>query len=120
MAGASARRLGRALAAGAEYLRLELGELVAHLRRLLEFEVPGMIQHELLEPLDLLGDLLLAHGLIAGMLLRRLQLGLDVAGVVDAVDDVLDALDHAARRNAIGLVEGNLLGAAALGLADGL
>src|SRR5438477_8708820 len=87
-----------------KHLLLQLGELVACARRLLELEVPGMRQHLLLERLDLARQLLLAHGPEACLVARILR----SLGVVHAVDQILDALPHALRRDAVRLVVGDL------------
>src|SRR3954462_9104950 len=91
-----------------EHTLFQLGELVTHARGLLELQVARVLQHLLLERLDLARDLLLAHRLVARLGLRG---GVAVAGVVravDAVDQVLDALDHADRRDAVLFVVGAL------------
>ena len=59
-------------AGSAEYVLLELGQLVARLGCLLELQVLRVIQHRLLQPLDFLGQLLLTHGLHAQRIFRGL------------------------------------------------
>src|SRR5690242_11521984 len=60
-----------------EHPLLELGQLVAHLGGLLELEVASVLQHLLLEYLDLARKLLLGHRLVAhGVLDRLFVLGL--------------------------------------------
>src|ERR1700694_1342047 len=97
----------------------ELGELVARLGRLLELEGPGVLAHLLLQRAHFARDLLLAHCLVAGLGLRRGKSGLRLVRVVHAVDQVLDALDHALRRDAVALVVRNLLAPPAVGFGDG-
>src|SRR5258708_38317687 len=79
-------------------------ELISRARGLLELEVARVLQHLLLERLDLARKLLLRHGLEA----RLLAFFLGLRGVVDAVDQVLDALHHADRRDAVQLVVADL------------
>src|SRR4051812_3313295 len=71
-----------------EHLLFQLSQLITRPRRFLELQVLGMRQHLLLERLDLARELLLAHGLKA----RPIACMLGSFGVVDAVDQVLDAL----------------------------
>src|SRR3954470_14020403 len=99
----------------AEHPFLELPELVAHPRGFLELEVARVLQHLLLEHLDLARELLLRHRLVAHGVLGRFR----VLGFVHAVDQVLDALHHALRRNAMLLVVADLLRAPPIGLSDG-
>src|SRR5450759_4513189 len=96
----------------------QFSELVARLRGFFEFQVPGVVEHLLLQALHLPRQLLLAHGLVARLLLRRLQVELRLVAVVETLDDVLDALRNAYGRDAALLVVGDLPGAAALGFAD--
>src|SRR5712671_2991651 len=90
-------------------------QLISRARGLLELEVARVLQHLLLERLDLARELLFAHGPEA----RLLALFIGLRRIVDAVDQVLDALHHADRRDAVQLVVADLLGAAAIGLRDG-
>ena len=97
--------------------------MVAHARRLLELQVARVLQHQLFQPLDLARDVLLGHLLDPrSRHLRRQHLGVGAAALVavDAVDQIPHLLDDAARRDAMLGVEGDLAGAAALGLAHGL
>src|SRR3954471_14668778 len=98
-----------------EHPLLEAAELVAHPRGLLELEVARVLQHLLLQHLDLARELLLRHRLVA----HRFLGGLRVLRLVDAVDQVLDALDHALGRDAVLLVVADLLCAPPIGFADG-
>src|SRR5204863_7966270 len=88
----------------AEHPLLQLPQPVACRSRVLELEVPGVLQHLLLERLDLARDLLFAHRLVTRLLLRDARL----VRVVDAVDQVLDALRHAHRGDAMTLVVDDL------------
>ena len=76
-----------------------------------------MREHLLFELRDLLGNLLFAHRFEFRFLLFLVGTRLDRLGVVDAVDDVLDALGHALWRDAVLEIECDLLVAPALGLA---
>ena len=67
-------------------------KLVARLGRFFEFQVSGVIEHLLLQALDLARELLFAHRLVARLVLRRLQVELRLVAVVETFDDVLDAL----------------------------
>src|ERR1700682_2693089 len=98
----------------AERALLELGELVPRARGLLELEIARELEHLLLECLDLARELLLAHGLVTRLLLRNPG----IRSIVHAVDQVLDALDHACRRDVVALVVGLLLAAPAVRLGD--
>jgi hypothetical protein len=83
---------------------LQQHQLVAHLGRLLEGQVAGVLQHLLLQPLDLASDVFLAHVLDARPLQRVLFQALHLAAgllAVDAVDQVAHLLDDAARRDAV-------------------
>src|SRR6185312_12996845 len=102
----------------AEELLLELVEPVAQLRRLLELEVACRLDHLLLEELQLLLEVLLGHRLVLRLRLRGLELAAALIDVVDAVDDVLDALLDTPRRDPLRGVVLALLGAAPLGLVD--
>src|SRR3954463_14745252 len=97
-----------------KHLLLELAELIARPRRFLELEVLSVRQHLLLERLHLAGKLLLTHGFKAGVVARLFR----GVGIVDAVDEILDALHDAGRRDAVLLVVASLLRAAAIGLGD--
>src|SRR3954470_1435395 len=99
-----------------KHLLLELAELIARPGRFLELEVLGVRQHLLLERLHLAGELLLAHRLVARLLLRGGAQSLGVLRLVHAVDQILDALHHALRRNAVLLVVHDLLAAPPVGL----
>src|SRR3954470_16783836 len=81
----------------AEDALLQLAEPVARRSRVLELEVPGVLQHLLLERLDLACDLLFAHRLVTRLVLGDARL----VRVVHAVDQVLDALGHAHRGDAM-------------------
>src|SRR5688500_2778605 len=80
---------------------LELAELVARLCRILELQVLRVLQHALLERLHLARQLLFRHRLVARLELRGGKRPAFAFGAVDAVDEVLDALDHAFRRDAM-------------------
>ena len=65
---------------GTKRLVLEARQLVAHARRLLEFEVARVFQHLLLQALDLAGNVFLGHVLHARALQRRFHLACEVSG----------------------------------------
>src|SRR5258708_24439234 len=88
---------------------LQLGELVAGFRRLFELEVTCVLEHLLLKRLDLARDLFLAHDFVSRAGLCGGISGARVVGVVYAVDQVLDALHHPDRRDAVVLVVSHLL-----------
>src|SRR5258705_2541304 len=88
----------------AKHALLELRELIARACGFLELEVARVLQHLLLERLDLSCDLLLAHRLVARLGLRGGVAVARVVAAVDAADQVLDALDDADRRDAVRLV----------------
>src|SRR6266513_5390536 len=73
-----------------EHALLELAELVARLRRLLELKVLRVLEHLLLQRTDLARDLLLGHRFVT----RLFLLGFHLRCVADAVDQVLDSLDY--------------------------
>src|SRR5260221_14189764 len=87
-------------------------QLISRARGLLERAVARVLQHLLLERLDLARELLFAHGPEARLLARFIGL----RRIVDAVDQVLDALHHAYRRDAVQLVVGDLLSPPLIGL----
>mmetsp|Transcript_15032 Transcript_15032/g.35475 ORF Transcript_15032/g.35475 Transcript_15032/m.35475 type:complete len:655 (-) Transcript_15032:1504-3468(-) len=103
----------------AKGLLAQLSQLVSQPRGLFELEVAGVFQHLPFELGHALGQILLRQLLD---LCRSEQFRVVAARLlrIHAVDQVLDALLHAARRDAVRFVERNLLGPAALGLADGL
>src|SRR5690606_18207018 len=80
----------------------------ARLGRLLELEIPGVVEHLLLEPLDLLRERLLAHGADLQRFARRLALGARLTRIEDAVDHLAHRLVDAARNDAIVEIEGRL------------
>ena len=89
-------------AARAEHCSFKLRQLVAHLRGLLEFQVPRVLEHHLLEPLEFARRRFLAQAPRSGWPARRPSAILRPwLGVVDAVDHLLDLLDHAARGDAV-------------------
>jgi hypothetical protein len=83
-------------------------QLIAHLRRLFEFQILRVIEHEFFQAFDFLADLLLAHRLILRSFLRRLQFFARSLRAIDAVDQFADAFLDPDRRDVIGSVEGNL------------
>ncbi|MPN31326.1 hypothetical protein SDC9_178800 [bioreactor metagenome] len=76
-----------------------------------------MFLHLLLKLLDGLCQRFLVHRRIIGPGLCRHRRTLLVIRRIDTIDDVLDPLGHGLRYDAVCLVEGDLLGATALGLA---
>ena len=93
--------------------------MIAHLCRLLEFQIFGMIQHLLLEFFERSYHLFLAHGIVFGGFLRRFQSLAPRVGIVNTLDDVLDFFRYADGGNAVREIVSDLLGAAAIGFADG-
>src|SRR5690606_29718439 len=99
-----------------EQLLFQYPQLIAYLGGFLEFQILGVVDHLLLELLDLLADLFLAHGIVLLAVLRHGEFQARFLRTIDAVDQLADFLLDAGRRDAVGFVEGDLLGAAALGL----
>src|SRR3954454_4873590 len=95
-----------------KHLLLELAELIARPRRFLELEGLRVREHLLLERLHLARKLLLTHCFKAGVVAPLFR----GVGVVDAVDEILDALDDARRRDPVLLVVAGLLRSAAIRL----
>src|SRR5262249_32643598 len=91
---------------------------IPQLRSPLELEVPRAVEHLLLQLLHLSRELLLAHRLVTRRVLGGLALADRGFVVVYALDDVLDALRHAARRDAARGVLALLLLPPPLGLLD--
>src|SRR5688572_17972679 len=75
-----------------EQALLERLQLVPQLGGTLEFEIAGSFQHLLLEARHFAREPFLVHRGVALLRLRRLQLPACLVPVIDAVDDVLDAL----------------------------
>ena len=109
---AAARRLGLLLA--------QARQLIAHPRRLLELQLPGVLEHEFFQALDLTRQVFLVQGLI----LRALQIAalglLRRLFAVHPVNQVSHLFDHRARGDAMREVVCDLLGTAPFGFAYGL
>jgi hypothetical protein len=106
----------------AKRLLFQYGQLVTHAGRLLKLQVACMVKHDFFQPFDFAGDVLLGHGLGGLALLGFLRQFFGILPgffAVHTVNQVFDALGDRARRDAVGQVEGHLLGAAALGFAHG-
>ncbi len=118
---AAARRRDRFLprqriVADRQFDRLQPFDFVAQARRLLEFEIACRLLHALFQVGD--GRLEIMADRRAAEPRREAGVDGDVVGLVDGVEDVLDAPADRGRGDAVRLVVGLLLGAPAIGLAD--
>src|SRR5690606_6646869 len=96
-------------------LLLETIQGVTRRSRLLELQIAGVVSHGLLETADFA-----RQKFVIGQNLRRhAVIGLGLGGCEHAVDEFANPLADTSSGNAVTLIEFELLGAAALGLADG-
>ena len=91
---------------------------VAQFGGLFEFQVARGLDHQFFKRLQLALHVLLRHRLVLGLRLRGALFLLGLVRIVDALDQVLDALLHADGRDAHLEIPGHLLGPPAIGFVD--